>query len=225
MTGSEVSGVPAPEAIRFRLGVRQRVFPLLPMTVWLGFDTVLRAVTAVGTPVFEARLLGLWIVLAAVVVVSPFGITLTPSAARVHGIRRRTIPWASVQSVRVERVTGCRVIALYEAGGHRTRLRAPLTGVLQRDRHFEEKFHVIGQWWLTHRGTDWAPAPLPQPRLSGATLAPERPATSPAPVEPPRGAAPAPDFSDPDVRPVHDQGDGQLAADEADNVKRWLARD
>ncbi|MFF3415409.1 hypothetical protein ACFYW9_11995 [Streptomyces sp. NPDC002698] len=160
MTESQVSGAPAPEEIRFRLGVRQCVPTLLLMTVCVWSGTVLRAVTGVGRPVFDVWTLVLWIMLV-VSVVSPFGITLTPSAARVRDLRRRTIPWASVQSVRVEQVMGGRVVALYEAGGRRTRLRAPVTGFLQRDRGFEEKFHVIGQWWLAHRGTDWVPVPPP----------------------------------------------------------------
>jgi hypothetical protein len=159
MTESQVSGAPAPEEIRFRPGVRQGVLPLLLMTVCLWSGTALRAVTDVG-PVFDVWTLVLWIMLV-VSVVSPFGITLTPSAARVHDLRRRTVPWASVQSVRVEQVMGGRVVVLYEAGGRRTRLRAPATGFLQRDRDFEEKFHVIGQWWLAHRGTDWVPVPPP----------------------------------------------------------------
>lgn len=163
MTESQVSGAPAPEEIRFRPGVWQRVLPLLPMTMALGFDAFLRVVSTVPRPAFDARFHSLWIVLVLMLLVASsfFGITLTPSAARVHGLRRRTVPWASVQSVRVEQVMGGRVVVLYEAGGRRTRLRAPFTGFLQRDRDFEEKFHVIGQWWLAHRGTDWVPVPPP----------------------------------------------------------------
>ncbi|MFJ7969162.1 hypothetical protein [Streptomyces sp. NPDC096324] len=160
MTEPQVSGAPAPEEVRFRPGMRQCVLPLLLMTVCLWSGTVLRAVADVGLPVFDVWTPVLWIVLV-VSVVSPFGITLTPSAARVHDLRRRTVPWTSVQSVRIEHVAGGRVVVLYEADGRRTRLRAPVTGFLQRDRDFEEKFHVIGQWWLAHRGSDWVPVPPP----------------------------------------------------------------
>ncbi|WP_328450158.1 hypothetical protein OG780_20190 [Streptomyces sp. NBC_00386] len=160
MSESQVSGAPALEEIRFRLGIWQCVPPLLLMTACLWFGPVLGAVTGVGRPSFDAWTLAMWIVLV-VLVVSPFGVTLTPSAARVHDLRRRTVPWASVQSVRVEQVMGGRVVVLYEADGRRTRLRAPVTGFLQRDRGFEEKFHVIGQWWLAYRGTDWVPVPPP----------------------------------------------------------------
>ncbi|MFJ9244158.1 hypothetical protein [Streptomyces sp. NPDC101776] len=91
-----------------------------------------------------------------------FGVTLTESAAVVRNLRRRTIPWADIQSIQIESVMGTRTVVLYETNGRRTRLRAPSTGFLAWDRRFEEKFHVIGQWWLTHRGPDWTPAPPPQ---------------------------------------------------------------
>ncbi|MEU0431968.1 hypothetical protein ABZ153_10065 [Streptomyces sp. NPDC006290] len=192
MTESQVSEAPAPEEIRFRSGFWQRVMPMLSMTVFMGFDTVLWAVTGVGRPMlFDARFIALWTVLAVVMaVVSPFGITLTSSAAKVHNLRPRTIPWASVQNVCVERVTGGWVIALYESDGRRTRLRAPFTGFLQRDRRFEEKFHVIGQWWQTHRGSDWVALPPPRTAPSFVPLTPGHPAAPGVPAAPPVPPAP-----------------------------------
>ncbi|MFJ6832445.1 hypothetical protein [Streptomyces sp. NPDC091209] len=185
MAESQVSGAPVPEEIRFRLAVRQRVAAVLFSAVVLGLDTFLWAVTSVGRPMlFDIRFLALWIVVV-VAVVSPVGITLTPSAARVHRLRRRTIPWASVQNVCVERVTGGWVIALYEADGRRTRLPAPFTAFLQRDRRFEEKFHVIGQWWQTHRGTDWVALPPTWGVSSWAPAAPGQPTAPGVPAAPP----------------------------------------
>ncbi|MFJ8996019.1 hypothetical protein ACIRQH_37140 [Streptomyces sp. NPDC102279] len=161
MTKIQPDRVPGHEEIRFRLGTWQRLASMLPMAVPAGFGTV----EHVGRPGFESWIQFLLIMLvlgvAVVSLTSLFGITLTPSAARVHNLRRRTIPWASVQSVRVEPIMGVRVVALYEADGRRTRLRAPTTGFLQWDRGFEEKFHVIGQWWLANRGSDWVPVPPP----------------------------------------------------------------
>ncbi|MGW3913013.1 hypothetical protein ACWEBX_16040 [Streptomyces sp. NPDC005070] len=161
MTEPQVSGAPASEEIRFRLGVRQRLTPVIPAVLILVLDTLNPASRAP----FGVWFFVTWVVLVLLLTVasatSPFGITLTPSAALVRNLRRRTVPWASVQSVRVEQVMGGRVVVLYEAGGRRTRLRAPVTGFLQRDRDFEEKFHVIGQWWLAHRGSDWVPVPPP----------------------------------------------------------------
>lgn len=90
-----------------------------------------------------------------------FGTTLTPSAAVIHSWRRRTIPWADIRGIQTESTRGTKTIVLYEANGRVTRLRAPSTGFLAPDRHFEEKFHVIGDWWLTHRGPDWSPVSAP----------------------------------------------------------------
>ncbi|MER5796450.1 hypothetical protein [Streptomyces sp. NPDC001980] len=105
----------------------------------------------------------IWGVLLPLVLITSrrFGVTLTPSAAIVHGLRRRTILWSNVQAIRVESVLGSRTVAIYEAGGRHTRLRAPTTGFLSWDRSFEEKFHTIGRWWLAHRGPDWVPVPPP----------------------------------------------------------------
>jgi hypothetical protein len=87
-----------------------------------------------------------------------FAITLSPHMAQVRNLRRRKIYWSDVQMIRIEKKRfGNRRIVIYEANGRQTRLRAPVTGFLLWDRHFEEKFHVIGQWWLDFRGPDWQP--------------------------------------------------------------------
>ena len=80
------------------------------------------------------------------------GIELTAHEAIVRRLGRRRIPWADVECIQIERRFGTRVIAIYEVSGRRTALRAPATGILQRDRQFEEKFQTIGRWWLEHRG-------------------------------------------------------------------------
>ncbi|WP_406402726.1 hypothetical protein OH805_26040 [Streptomyces sp. NBC_00879] len=96
-----------------------------------------------------------------------FGVTLTESTAIVHGLRRRTIQWSNVQAVRVERFQGVQTVVIYEAGGRRTRLRAPITGFLTWDHGFEEKFGTVGRWWLDHRGPGWTPVLLPGAQWSG----------------------------------------------------------
>ncbi|MGW0824692.1 hypothetical protein [Streptomyces sp. NPDC002845] len=115
-------------------------------------------------PVRPVGLVVLWIAVLVLGVLLPFyfGVTLTSSAAVVHGLRRRTILWSDVQAIQVESIMGTRTVVIHEAGGRRTRLRAPTTGFLAWDRRFEEKFHVIGRWWLDHRGTDWTPVPPPR---------------------------------------------------------------
>lgn len=85
-----------------------------------------------------------------------FSITLSPHMAQVRNLRRRTIYWSDVQAIRiVKKRLSNRTIVIYEANGRQTQLRAPVTGFLLWDRRFEEKFHVIGQWWLDFRGPEW----------------------------------------------------------------------
>ncbi|MFJ9704587.1 hypothetical protein [Streptomyces sp. NPDC101234] len=160
MEQSQVGAVP-PERIRFRLTPLQRLLAVLPAIVislfqglsWLGRDPY-------GPPTV---LLFVWGVVLVVGLIVPrsTGVTLTPSAAIVHNFRRRTILWSDVQAIQIEPLMGNRAVVIFEAGGRRTRLRAPSTGFLSWDRGFEEKFHTIGRWWLDHRGPDWTPVPPP----------------------------------------------------------------
>jgi hypothetical protein len=95
-----------------------------------------------------------------------FGITLTTTEARVHNLRRRVIRWDDVRGVTVQSLFGTRTVVLHE-DHRRTRLRAPSTGPLAWDRRFEEKYHTIGQWWLTRRWED------EQPQSQGIESPPE----------------------------------------------------
>ncbi|WP_406396529.1 hypothetical protein [Streptomyces sp. NBC_00887] len=160
-----------PERIRYRYTRLQRVLPVLPLLV-----------VAVGTRVVDwvagkldgseiAESLGTWGALPLVLLIlwQYFGVTLTESTAIVHSLRRRTIQWSNVQAIRVERFQGAQIVVIYEAGGRRTRLRAPITGFLCWDREFEEKERTIGRWWLDHRGPDWTPVLLPGAQWSGPT--------------------------------------------------------
>lgn len=154
----------APERIRYRLTHLQRLLPVLPAIVGMAPFQILIWLDGgrVGPPL-AAALLPFVLLIAS----RPFGVTLTQSAAVVHNLARRTIPWADVQAIQIESSLGTRTVVIYEASGRRTRLRAPITGFLSWDRTFEEKFHPIGRWWLDHRGPDWAPAPPPMARWSG----------------------------------------------------------
>ncbi|MGW0964787.1 hypothetical protein [Streptomyces sp. NPDC002516] len=82
-----------------------------------------------------------------------FGITLTPEAAVVHNLRRRTIPWTDVAEVAVEPSSGGWRVVLCETDGRRTPLRMPNSAFLSRDRRFDEKAATIRDWWLAHGGT------------------------------------------------------------------------
>lgn len=161
---SQVAATPPEHVyVRYRLTVLQRLLPALPGLVVVVPSQVLLWLN--GGSLASAVVPGLliWgVLLPLVQIISRrFGVTLTPTAAVVHNLRRRAIPWADVQAIQIESVLGSRAVVIYEAGGRHTRLRAPMSGFLSWDRGFEEKFHTIGRWWLQHRGPDWVPVPPP----------------------------------------------------------------
>ncbi|GGJ62157.1 hypothetical protein GCM10010121_085970 [Streptomyces brasiliensis] len=177
MEQSQAGAIP-PERIRYRLTRLQRVLPALPSIVilmalqvlfWLDGDPFDPVVVSVVT--LPLVMLITW---------RPFGVTLTQSAAIVHNFRHRTIPWSNVQAIRMESFFGTRTVVIYEAGGRRTRLRAPNTGFLSWDRRFEEKFHTIGRWWMDHRGPYWAPVPPPGAQWGGPPASDRNPYAPPA---------------------------------------------
>jgi len=175
----ERSAASAGERVRFRLTFWQLVLSHVPMFIPLCGLAVIRLVShpsasAAGDALtaaerheidlFNTVALTIFAVLVPLSVLQNrwFGVTLTPTEARVHNLRRRVIRWDDVRAVTVESLLGTRTVVLYE-DGRRTRLRAPSTGFLAWDRSFEAKYHVIGQWWLAHRS---------QPDQSGGWLTP-----------------------------------------------------
>ncbi|MDF6044854.1 hypothetical protein LRD69_22430 [Streptomyces sp. JH14] len=167
MEHAQVEAVP-PERIRYRYTRLQGVLPVLPLLVVVGGTTVIDWMTLKRAGSEIAESLGTWAALLIVLLIlgQYFGVTLTESTAIVHSLRHRTIQWSNVQAIRVENFQGARIVVIYEAGGRRTRLRAPITGFLCWDRGFEEKFHTIDRWWLDHRGPDWAPVLVPGAQLN-----------------------------------------------------------
>ncbi|MEU9454822.1 hypothetical protein [Streptomyces sp. NPDC048277] len=160
MEQSQVEVVP-PERVRYRLTHLQHLLSLLPAIIVTGSQFLFWWGGEPFAPVRGSLLICCLLVPAALIASWPFGVTLTPSAAIVHTLRRRTVPWSNVQAIQIESLLGSRTVVIYEAGGRTTRLRAPITGFLNWDRGFEEKFHTIGRWWLAHRGPDWVPVPPP----------------------------------------------------------------
>jgi len=158
------------ERVRYRLTLAQHLLPLSPILIagCAGLSVRLMEPSNSATDglsaaerhhIFEFNIAtGVFIVLLFLVgtlMSWSFGITLTPTEARVHNLRRRVIRWSDVRAVTVEAQLGTRFVVLHEAN-RRTRLRAPATGLLMRDRRFEEKYHTIGQWWLDHRDENQA---------------------------------------------------------------------
>ena len=179
MEQSQVATVP-PERIRYRLTRLQRLLPVLPSVVLvMAFQVLIWWDGGPFGPLLVSGLL-IWGVLPVLITSLPFGVTLTPSAAIVRNLRRRTIQWSNVQAIQMESFFGSRTVVIYEAGGRCTRLRAPITGFLSWDRSFEEKFHTIGRWWLDHRGPDWAPVPPPGAQWGGPPASDRNPYAPPA---------------------------------------------
>ena len=156
----EALGVaPAGGRVRFRPAANERVPVLIGLACLMAFAvwSWLRIHDPVGLvfpPLFGLEFGYITWVL---------GITLTADEAIVHRGRRRRIRWRDVQFIQIEKSTwNSRVIVIYEASGRRTRLRAPISNPPFRDKDFERKFHVIGEWWLEHRGADWVPDDAPR---------------------------------------------------------------
>ena len=141
--------------VDFRLTVPQRLMPMLGGLIGIG-TAQLYFWLAQG--LFNAGLTGHlllgWAFGGAIVGLTGsagYGVTLTPWTAEVQNLRKRVIWWPDVEMIRVEKSFPNRKIVIYEFGGRRTTLRAPITGFLFWDRRFEEKYHTIGRWWLEHR--------------------------------------------------------------------------
>ncbi|MCX5317845.1 hypothetical protein [Streptomyces sp. NBC_00154] len=180
MEQSQVEAMP-PERIRYRYTRLQHVLPVLPLLFVIWGTKVWDWMTWKPAGAEIAESFGMWGAMLFVLLITGqyFGVTLTESTAIVHSLRRRTIQWSNVQAIRIERFQGAQIVVIYEAGGRRTRLRAPITGFLCWDRGFEEKFDTIGRWWLDHRGPDWAPVLLPGAQLSGPPVPDGNPFGSP----------------------------------------------
>ena len=147
--------------VKFRMTVLQRV--MTASSPFIGYLLAWAALWTTGDPSsgdMELHFLAGGLVGALIGGFAPpnFSITLSPHMAQVRNVRRRTIYWSDVQMIRIEKKhLGNRTIVIYEANGRKTQLRAPVTGFLLWDRRFDEKFHVIGQWWLDFRGPEWQP--------------------------------------------------------------------
>jgi hypothetical protein len=176
------AGAMPPEHVRYRSTRLQRVLPVLPLLVVVMGTHIWEWLARAQSGAEVAETAGMWAALTFVLLITArhFGVTLTQSTAIVHNFRRRSIRWADVQAIRIEPFGGTRTVVIYEVGGRRTRLRAPLTGFLSWDREFDEKFHTIGRWWLDHRGPDWAPVPPPEAWWNGPSAPNGNPFAPPA---------------------------------------------
>jgi hypothetical protein len=140
------------DQVRFRASRRQAVMIGLPFALIAGVvagDYCLTSKPATGSSGW-LYLLIIVMVTAAMSLQARFGATLTPEGVIVHGLRRRTIAWHDVTAIRAEEDTTNRVVAIYELGHRRTRLRYPTSGGLFGDSQFDQKLSVIQDWWSAY---------------------------------------------------------------------------
>jgi hypothetical protein len=92
------------------------------------------------------------------------GVDLTPETVNLRGFRRRSISWEQVQAVIRHEELGQRTVRLILENGKTVRLRAPISVWGMGRPAYEQNFHRIGQWWLSHRGESWRPQVPEAPR-------------------------------------------------------------
>ncbi len=135
--------------VDYRLSTRQRMYAL----VFAGLFALLGLLQLASG---GSGLLGFTVAaiqLAYFFVFGRLGSTLTPEGIRVRGFLRRQFDWHEIADIDVTSVLATRVVRLRLTDGRKVCLRAPVTGFLQPDPHFDEKVHAIRQWWMAGRGT------------------------------------------------------------------------
>ena len=94
-------------------------------------------------------------------------VTLTDSHVVVRRWRTRRVAWCDVQAVVQERHLLGRQVVLWTSSARIT-LPALTTSLGLGRGGLERSYHLIGQWWLSHRGAGWAPiltaTPVPRHR-------------------------------------------------------------
>ena len=85
------------------------------------------------------------------------GVVLRPDAVVVRGIRKRVVPWRDVWWIGPYPQLGMQAVGI-RTHDDLYRLRAPVhMPVLAPDREFRAKAQTIYDYWVSHRGPDWAP--------------------------------------------------------------------
>lgn len=137
--------------VRLRPTWTSRVAAVLPMAVILGVAMVAGGMTPTWVGFFVA------VLVTSDLLTRHNGITLAPDVAVVHCPfrRARRIPWSRIQAVTVEANFGSSRILLWTDERRPVPLGAPTAMFRRRD--FTAGFHLVGRWWLQHRGPAWRP--------------------------------------------------------------------
>ena len=78
------------------------------------------------------------------------GTSLTRRGLVVHAVPPLLIRWEDVHEIEVESLAGISTVVVRH-GSRRTRLVAPTTGPLGRDRDFHDKVRILRTFWAAHR--------------------------------------------------------------------------
>ncbi len=134
--------------LAYRLTSRQRLLYYIAGAVM--FLTVGLQLTTGAPPIFWGAVGLLWG--GVLVLMSTCGATIDGTGVHLRGLTRQTVPWEQIQDVEVSPVLGSQQVRLRLAGGGTKRLRAPITGPLQRDPEFDGKVATIRHWWQHYSG-------------------------------------------------------------------------
>ena len=61
------------------------------------------------------------------------------------------IPWDDVHEIEVEMSLGISTVVVHHGKSRKTRLAAPTTGPMGRDKDFQEKVRVLRTFWAANR--------------------------------------------------------------------------
>jgi hypothetical protein len=148
---------PDAEAVRYRVTWTQLVWLWLVVVVTYGATTFIFWLFSRDDGLAQASdvlLLGLGLAPLLIVASRLMSVTLTPEALVQQNLRRKVMPWTNISRITTESLLGGRSVVVYDHSGRRTRLRAPVTGIMFWDREFETKYRIIGEWYMSHRGQE-----------------------------------------------------------------------
>jgi hypothetical protein len=79
------------------------------------------------------------------------GTSLTKRGLVIHSVPTMVIPWDEVHEIEVEISMGIKTVVVHHGERRRTRLSAPTTGPLGRDKDFQDKVRVMRTFWAAQR--------------------------------------------------------------------------
>ncbi len=128
--------------IRYDLSVGQRMIYLIA-----GIVMVAAGVLATLAGRFSIFLVIGLVFIAYFFLFAKFGATIDTTGVHVRGLSTKHIPWQQIQGVETFSMLGTKGVKLVLAGGGSKKLRAPITGIGQKDPEFDTKVATIRQWW------------------------------------------------------------------------------